>query len=105
MIDLREKDRLRICELLKTSFTEPLEVWAYGSRVNGSNHDASDLDLVLRAADSQQPLAWEQVMDFSEQLRDSNIPILIEARDWARLPTRFHTQILKKYEVLYSTLA
>ena len=25
------------------------EVWAYGSRVNGRSHDASDLDIVLRA--------------------------------------------------------
>ena len=26
-----------------------VEVWAYGSRVSGLSHDASDLDLVLRA--------------------------------------------------------
>ena len=26
-----------------------VEVWAYGSRVSGRSHDASDLDLVLRA--------------------------------------------------------
>ena len=26
-----------------------VEVWAYGSRVNGRSHDGSDLDLVLRS--------------------------------------------------------
>ena len=27
-----------------------VEVWAYGSRVNGRSHDGSDLDLVLRGS-------------------------------------------------------
>ncbi len=38
------------------------EVWAYGSRVNGDGHEASDLDLVVRQpADLQQgtPQLWE----------------------------------------------
>ena len=104
MIDLREKDRQKICQLIKKSFTDPLEVLAYGSRVNGINHVASDLDLVLRGANCKS-LDWEQVMDFCEQLQDSNIPIIIEARDWSRLPASFHQQILKKYEVLYTSLS
>lgn len=81
-----------------------MEVWAYGSRINGTNHAASDLDLVLRGADCRS-LDWEQVMDFTEQLKDSNIPIIVEARDWARLPSSFHQQILKNYEVLYTSLS
>ncbi|GAW85120.1 conserved hypothetical protein [Bathymodiolus platifrons methanotrophic gill symbiont] len=104
MIDLRENDQKRICELIERNFNEPLEVWAYGSRINGTNHDASDLDLVMRGANSRR-LDWEQVMNFCEQLKDSNIPIIVEARDWARLPTSFHQQILKKYEVLYTSLS
>ena len=104
MIDLREKDRQQICELIKKSFTEPLEVWVYGSRVNGTNHTASDLDLVLRGAHSNS-LDWEQVMNFCEQLKDSNIPIIVEARDWVRLPASFHQQILKNYQVLYTSLS
>lgn len=104
MIDLRENDRQQICELIKSNFTEPLEVLAYGSRVNGTNHAASDLDLVLRSANSRS-LDWMQVMEFCEQLKDSNIPIMVEARDWARLPSSFHQQILKNYQVLYTSLS
>ena len=37
---------------------------------------------------------------FLDAVRESTIPILIEARDWARLPQAFHAQILKKYVVL-----
>ena len=103
MIDLREKDRVRICELIERCFSEPLEVWAYGSRVNGKSHKTSDLDLVLRKRGLSR-LEWNQVLNFSEQLRDSNIPILVEARDWAVIPESFHLQILKRYEVLYCSI-
>ena len=92
-------DRLHLSsrhrEILETLLLEHLpgiEVWAYGSRVNGESHDGSDLDLVLRAPDLQEvpigPLA-----DFTEALHDSTLPFLVEARDWARLPERFHKEI------------
>ncbi len=76
-----------------------IEVWAYGSRVNGESHDGSDLDLALRAPDLQEvpigPLA-----DFTEALHDSTLPFLVEARDWARLPERFHKEIERGYVVI-----
>ena len=37
-----------LVELLRRHVPEA-EVWAYGSRVNGRSHDASDLDIVPRA--------------------------------------------------------
>ena len=76
-----------------------IEVWAYGSRVNGQSHDGSDLDLVLRSPDLQK-IPVGQVADFREALRESNIPFLVEARDWARLPKGFHPEIEREYVVL-----
>ena len=76
-----------------------VEVWAYGSRVNGQSHDGSDLDLVLRSPDLQE-IPIGQVTDFEEALRESNIPFLVEARDWARLPESFHPEIEREYVVL-----
>ena len=38
-MNLREKDRVRIIALAEKSFKSPFEIWAYGSRVNGDNHD------------------------------------------------------------------
>ena len=76
-----------------------IEVWAYGSRVNGQSHDGSDLDLVLRSPDLQK-IPIGQVADFREALRESNIPFLVEARDWARLPQGFHPEIEREYLVL-----
>ena len=41
-------------EALLREHLSGIEVWAYGSRVNGQSHDGSDLDLVLRAPDLQE---------------------------------------------------
>ena len=35
-------------EALLRKYLPDVEVWAYGSRVNGRSHGGSDLDLVLR---------------------------------------------------------
>jgi len=81
----------------------PVEIWAYGSRVNGSAHQGSDLDLVIRSYDLTQ-LPANVLSDINERLRESNIPILIELRDWALLPSSFHNRIEKNHEVLFSNL-
>lgn len=95
---LREQDRKRLVELL-AAHLPTITAWAYGSRVNGSAHEASDLDLVLRSPDLS-PIPFEPLDTFLQALRESNIPILIEARDWARLPEAFHQEILKDYVVV-----
>lgn len=95
---LREKDRHKLLQLLERHLPA-VSAWAYGSRVNGDAHDTSDLDLVLRSADLS-PIPLGPLDDFLEAVRESNIPILVEARDWARLPESFHREILKKYCVL-----
>lgn len=95
---LREQDRERLVALLSV-YLPAVTAWAYGSRVNGGAHEASDLDLVLRSPDSN-PIPFEPLDNFLEALRESNIPILIEARDWARLPEMFHREILKGYAVV-----
>ncbi len=95
---LRDKDKQRLLKLL-ANYLPNVTAWAYGSRVKGEAHEASDLDLVLRSTDlSRIPI--DTLEDFLQALNDSNIPILVEARDWARLPVSFHEEILKDYVVL-----
>ncbi len=95
---LRDKDKQRLLKLL-ADYLPNVTAWAYGSRVKGEAHEASDLNLVLRSTDlSQIPI--DALEDFLQALNDSNIPILVEARDWARLPVSFHEEILKNYVVL-----
>jgi len=102
MLDIREKDHKTLCNIAKECFKIPIEIWAYGSRVNGDAHDASDLDLVIRTIDLA-PLDFRELFNFQEQLQESNIPILVQVMDWNRIPESFHLNILKKYEVVYST--
>ncbi len=99
---LREKDRQRLTAIFSTT-EMPLEVWAYGSRVNGTAHDGSDLDLVVRSKDLTQ-LPIEVLVDVKERIRESNIPIMVQVFDWARLPATFHSNINAVHEVLYNGL-
>ena len=71
------------------------DVWAYGSRVTGENHEASDLDLVLRAP-SLEPVG-PALSALRAALSESNVPIVVEVRDWARLPQSFHDEIERQY--------
>ncbi|WP_353572995.1 nucleotidyltransferase domain-containing protein [Candidatus Albibeggiatoa sp. nov. BB20] len=98
---LREKDRLAIIALAEASFSSSLEIWAYGSRVNGDAHESSDLDLVIRGVNLQ-AIDTEEFSHFVEALRESNIPILVQVFDWFMLPETFHRNILKKHEILFS---
>ncbi len=95
---LRDKDKQRLLKLL-ADYLPNVTAWAYGSRVKVEAHEASDLDLVLRSTDLGR-IPIDALEDFLQALNDSNIPILVEARDWARLPVSFHEEILKNYVVL-----
>ena len=76
-----------------------VEVWAYGSRVNGRSYDGSDLDLVLRGHRLIK-IPLEQLLEFREAVRESSIPILVEAHDWVRLPENFQRNIKRNYVLL-----
>ena len=89
----------RALEALLRKHLPDVEVWAYGSRVNGRSHDGSDLDLVLRGLGLKE-IPSDQLGNFEEAVRESNIPFLVEARDWARLPERFHREIERDHVVL-----
>ena len=91
----RYRDQL---EALLGEHVPGVEAWAYGSRVNGRSRDVSDLDLVLRGP-GLEPLGYEYV-ELVEALEQSNIPILVRAHDWARLPESFHREIERGYVVV-----
>ncbi len=97
-LHLQPKHRQMLESLLCKHLPE-VEVWAYGSRVTGRSHDGSDLDLVLRSPGLGK-IPVGQLGDFEEAVRESNIPFLVEARDWARLPERFHREIERGHVVL-----
>ena len=97
-LHLQPKHREVLAELLREHLPD-VEVWAYGSRVSEKSHDGSDLDLVLRGPGlAEIPIG--HLGDFEEAVQESTIPFLVEARDWARLPERFHREIERDHVVL-----
>ena len=100
---LRTKDREEIIKILR-AMNEPIEVWAFGSRVRGTAHEGSDLDLVVRTMNLQ-ALPHKMLSDLNLKFIESNIPILIQIFDWASIPKRFQQNILTCYEVFFSNIS
>ena len=96
-LDLPPRYREQL-EALLSEHVPGIEVWAYGSRVIGRSHEASDLDLVLRGP-TLEPLG-DGFFDLLEAIQQSSIPILVQAHDWARLPESFHREIERDYVVV-----
>ena len=88
----------RIVEALLREHVPDAEVWAYGSCVTGENREGSDLDLVVRGPELK-PLG-DGFFQLVEAIEKSNIPILVQAHDWALLPESFHAEIERDYVVL-----
>lgn len=83
-----------------SQLTIPVEIWAYGSRVTGTAHDGSDLDLVIISMDGKK-IPIDILTELKEKISESNVPILVELFDWARLPESFHKNIEACHEVFF----
>ena len=94
---LQPHHRRKLQALLRDHFPN-VEVWAYGSQVNGRSHDGSDLNLVLRGPGLKN-IPNEDLAAFMDALSASNIPFRVEAHDWAGLPERFRQEIERKHVV------
>jgi len=99
---LRSKDKQALISIFSL-VDYPMEVWAYGSRVDGTAHEGSDLDLVIRSKNGEK-IPGDILVELKDSIRESNIPVLVELFDWARLPESFHRNIEAHHEVLYLKL-
>jgi predicted nucleotidyltransferase len=98
MIDIDPR-HLSILLAMLEQYVPDSEVWAYGSRVEGHSHSGSDLDLVIRNPDDltkSQADLWK----LKEALSESNLPILVDVMDWARVPAHFKQEMQQAHVVL-----
>ncbi len=72
-------------------------IFAYGSRLNGSAHCGSDLDLAVKDFGDEKC----NISELIEILSQSDIPFLIDILEFNLLPESFQKEILKDYEVIY----
>lgn len=93
-------DQLRQLRALLATHVPTADVWAYGSRVTGTAHESSDLDLVLRHPHMPATRLVSGSGNLITALRESCLPILVEVHQWSELPESFRRQIEKRYCVL-----
>lgn len=90
-IDLRPKWLDMIQQILAIHIPET-EVIAYGSRVTGTGHEGSDLNLVAR--NRLNPLLpVRNLGEVRNAFSESRLPILVDILDWAQIPDSFREEI------------
>jgi predicted nucleotidyltransferase len=99
MINLRTKDQQQIELYFKQVLEGKASLWAFGSRVKNTNHDASDLDLVVVPYEHSSHDS-DGIHAFQSLLQESDIPILVQVLNWQNIPPSFQKQILQEKEVM-----
>ncbi|WP_010261326.1 nucleotidyltransferase family protein [Treponema primitia] len=94
-IALTSRDRDILISLIG-QFLPRTPVWAFGSRVTGTFHPWSDLDLVVFTGAEQRP----QVSLLKEALDESNLPFRVDLLEWDGLPETFKENIKAAYVIL-----
>jgi len=97
MIDL-DPDYLRIIKKILATHVPDKTVWVYGSRIKGTAHAGSDLDLVI--LDTKENPQSEIVSTLRAAFSRSGLPILVDILNWSDLPEEFKEEIEKNHEVL-----
>lgn len=98
-LDLRPEWLDIIRRLLAIHLPEA-EVLVYGSRVNGTAHEGSDLDLVAR--NPQNPhMPVRNLSQIRDAFTESNLPILVDIQDWSRIPDSFREEIERAGVVIF----
>ena len=73
------------------------EVRAFGSRVNWTARQYSDLDLAVM---TQKPLDILHISDLSEAFSQSDLPFRVDILDWADISENFRKIIEKEFVVV-----
>ena len=73
-------------------------VWAFGSRVDGTCRQSSDLDLAVHC---DKETALKELPKLNERLIESDLPFKVQLLDYDRLPENMQGNIKEKYVVLY----
>ncbi len=96
MIDL-SSGMLEIIVAILDEHVPDCEVWAFGSRVNGTAREFSDLDLALRG---QEKMDWRRIERLKDAFSASDLPIIVDVLDWHALTDEFRSVIEQDYVVL-----
>ena len=94
-LDIRP-DHLKFVEEILEKHLPDREVWAFGSRVNGTAKETSDLDLVVIG---ETPLDFQTLGSLRDDFSESNLPYKVDVVDWAKIGEPFR-EIIRKEKVV-----
>jgi predicted nucleotidyltransferase len=89
VIDLAPEQLAEVRKILSETVPEYRAV-AYGSRVRGTNRRFSDLDL---AVEGKEPLAADRLEVLRDRLSASDLPVLVDVVDLAKVSETFRRRI------------
>jgi predicted nucleotidyltransferase len=89
-----DPDYLAIIQKILAEHVPNKTVWAYGSRIKGTAHEGSDLDLVVF------DITPDKISALRAAFSESSLPILVDVMDWSSIPEAFKSEIDKRHEVL-----
>ncbi|MGA1286958.1 MAG: nucleotidyltransferase family protein [Rubrivivax sp.] len=94
-LDVRP-DHLEIVRRILASHAPGLEVWAFGSRVDGRAGKHSDLDLCLHTS---RPLSFTAMGLMEEAFSDSDLPYKVDLVDWSTISPEFR-EIVTRHKIV-----
>jgi predicted nucleotidyltransferase len=97
MLDL-EPQYLALVKKILATYAKGETVWAYGSRVKGTAHEGSDLDLVIMDTNKNFPKA--SLFQLQTAFSESPLPILVDLLSWSDIPEKFKHEIEQRHEIL-----
>ncbi len=96
MIDITPAEMELVKAILKEYFPDA-KVIAFGSRVNGTKRDISDLDLAI---DTGRKMSIYELGRIKEAFQESTLPFRVDVLDWNRTSEEFKAIIDQQYEII-----
>ncbi len=96
MIDITPGEMALVKAILK-EYVPETKVIVFGSRVNGTKRDISDLDLAI---DAGRKLSIYELGRIKEAFQESSLPFRVDVLDWNRTSEEFKAIINQQYEIL-----
>lgn len=98
MTDLEPRHRAEVLRILRAC-VPGREVWAFGSRVEGTAGRNSDLDLAL-VSEEGIDLDWRVIEELKDAFSESDLPFSVDVIDWRRASPSFRRAVGEKRERL-----
>jgi len=89
MLDI-SPTHLATLKTILSSFVPDCEVWAFGSRCNGTARKYSDLDLCVYG---REKLDWMLLENLKDALMESDLPFRVDVLDYYTMPEQFRETI------------